>query len=165
MAFLRVSKRRVQKSTSTNIREKGIVYILKMWLGNKDALELVYKIGITTRRIEDRMMELSVDHFRVYRYMPMMYPKKFTKTSCYFQMETELHQMYAAHRYYPDQKIDGGTELFTIPDEDKLLKDYETLIEKYKDAKTPRPKKVKKQSMSEDEIRAKMESYGHIEED
>ena len=155
MAFFKVAR----SKGKDHQKEKGIVYILKMWLGDMDNPELVYKIGVTTRKIDIRMLELAADHFRVYRYIPKMYAKRFTKTSCYYQMESDLHEMYKEYKYIPDKKIDGGTELFSGLDEDKLLDDYAKLIDKYKDKKTPKRKKKKLTVEEVEEMMKNSDSY------
>ena len=146
MAFLKVTNRRPKNGKGSRpVKEKGIVYIIKMWVGDKDDLQLVYKIGVTTRKIEVRLLELAASHFTVFRYMPMMDVRKFTKTSCYFGMEAELHELYKEYRYYSKTEWDGHTELFAGIDEAELIERYEELISKYSDKKTPRAKKVREE--------------------
>lgn len=141
MAMVKISRDGVKKSL--HIKEKGIVYILKMMLGDREDPTVVYKIGVTTRKIEERVLELVVSHFKIHRWFPQVVPRKFTRTTCYYEIEKELHDLYEGYRYNASEKIDGYTELFVGIDEEELISKYNEIMDKYKDKKTPRPRSGK----------------------
>jgi len=116
MAFLTVKKK------------PAIVYILKLYVGPKDDVQLTYKIGITTRPIEERVVEITTDWYKKYRYFPRVETKRFKKTTEYFQVETYIHRKYKEYQWIPDKKCDGSTELFRGIDEDELLEVYEEIM-------------------------------------
>lgn len=108
--------------------EKGIVYVLRFVL---DCDTVVYKIGITTRTINERLLEIVGDFFNKYRYIPNVKARKFTSTVNYAEMEKRLHKEYADCSHYFDKKFNGSTEFFKIADEDILLHSYSSMIEEY----------------------------------
>ena len=146
--FLRVNnKGEVKQRRSTKKTKKGaprskegILYILKMYLGDKNEMECVYKIGITarkTRPLETRMAEIATDHYQKFRYMPYIEPRKFKKTPYYFELEAHMHQKFKDCQYVPEKKFDGSTELFIINDEAELISYYNTVMENPLDYITP----------------------------
>lgn len=154
MAFLSVDpsgkinqRRKSTKRGKAPRQKKGIVYILKMFLGDKENQQCVYKIGITARRVrplETRISEICTDHFMKYRYFPYVDPRKFKQTEYYFEVESYFHRLFKEQRYYSETKFDGSTELFTITDEKALLDHYELVMANPLEYITPNiPKEVK----------------------
>lgn len=110
------------KKTTNTIKSEhdGIVYILILEIGDKT----VYKIGVTQRKIEDRVIEILTSFWKSYRYFPKCYPKRFKSTSNIFGKEAALHHHFANCKYEPEYKTDGFSELFYIDDLEYLLDIY-----------------------------------------
>lgn len=104
---------------------KGILYILIIRL--EDNTEVV-KIGVTKRKIEDRIQEILLSFYTAYRYFPYCYPKRFKTTTDVFGKESILHKEFALSSYTFDKKFGGYTEFFKDLDMDLVLKRYEEII-------------------------------------
>lgn len=100
---------------------RGIVYLIRMELD--DGL-VVWKIGITTRKIEDRLQEIVISFFKKYRYIPRTSVKKFSSCDNYFEVETRLHKEYKDSSYKFDKVFSGSCEFFSDLDEDRLVERY-----------------------------------------
>jgi len=105
--------------------DKGIVYLLFIWHDD----EMLVKIGVTKRKIEDRIVEILVSYYKQYRIFPKLYPKRFKKTNKVFMKEAKLHRFYGSCRYEPEKPFSGSTELFKIDDIDLLLRVYADCID------------------------------------
>ena len=104
-------------------KEAGILYILLVELEGKSLV----KIGVTTRTIEDRVIEILLDIFKKYREFPYCRPKRFRNTSDIYKKEKTLHQLFNANRYITAKKFSGHTEFFDIPLEVAVAA-YENLL-------------------------------------
>ncbi len=113
---LTVSKKNVSEDT-------GIVYLLEIVIEDKTLV----KIGITTRKIEDRVVEILTSCFHAYRRFPSCYPKKYTKTENIFSKEAMLHKYFEDRRYTFQKKFQGHTEFFDIP-LDEAVDAYERVL-------------------------------------
>jgi hypothetical protein len=110
-----------KKSTEKVLSEyDGIVYILVLEIDGKT----VYKIGITQRKIEERVVEILTSFWKSYRYFPKCYPKRFKKTTDIFSKEAQLHYHFANVRHEPEYVTDGCSEFFEIDDLEYLLDVY-----------------------------------------
>jgi len=106
--------------TRTN---SGILYVV---LFEMDGKSLV-KIGVTNRRIEDRVSEILVDIFKKYREFPYCRPKRFRTTDNIYKKEKLLHKYFKEYEYRPKKKFSGSTEFFDVPLDD-VVKVYEDLL-------------------------------------
>lgn len=102
--------------------EQGTVYIIKMVL---DCGTTVYKIGITTRAVEDRLAELVIDMFKKIRYIPRTSLKRFSKSSNYRHVELELLEMFKEHKYEWYRTFGGCNEFICGVEEELLLEEYD----------------------------------------
>lgn len=102
----------------------GILYVVCFTLEGKDLV----KIGITTRKIEDRVSEILVSIFKKYREFPYCRPKRFKTTTEIFEKEALLHEHFKDYKYIPSKKFSGSTEFFDIP-LDLVVEAYENLLE------------------------------------
>lgn len=109
------------KRSAEYVLEYGIVYILQMWLDE----EMVVKIGVTGRRIEERVVEILVSYYHQYRVFPKLYPKRFRKTDRPMEKEQALHRYFADKKYRFGKKFSGSSEYFAGIDENELLRVYE----------------------------------------
>ena len=105
--------------------EKGIVYILLIELEGKPLV----KIGVTRRKIEDRVSEILVSIFKKYREFPYCRPKRFKTAEDIFGKEKILHNMFKDRRHVTTKKFSGSTEFFDIP-LDEAVDAYEELLRK-----------------------------------
>ena len=70
-----------------NVEDEGILYLIEMDVDGKR----VVKIGLTRRpTIDDRLAEIALAHFKAYRQINYMRPKRFRKTSNVLQKEQLL---------------------------------------------------------------------------
>lgn len=105
--------------------EYGIVYVLYMWVDD----EMVIKIGVTGRRIEERVVEILVSYYHQYRVFPKLYPKRFRKTNKPMEKEQALHKYFADSKHRFDKKFSGSSEYFAGIDEAELMKVYEDCMD------------------------------------
>lgn len=102
--------------------EEGIVYIIKMVL---DDGMVVYKIGVTKRKIEDRLAEIVIEIFKKLRYIPRTSLKRFQKSTAYEGIEAELLELYSIYKYEWNIVFSGHTEFICDIDEEELLAEYD----------------------------------------
>jgi len=106
-------------------QQSGIVYLLYLYL---DDGTRVVKIGITSRKIEERVVEILTSYFKTYRVFPRLYPKRFKKTTDNYRKEQALHKYFSRRAHLFSKPFDGSSEFFDIDDEDELLKVYEDCL-------------------------------------
>ncbi len=116
-------KLQVTKSKDKICDHYGILYLVYFELDGKPLV----KIGVTTRKVEDRVSEILISIFKKYREFPYCRPKRFQKTSGMFDKEATLHQFFSAYRYTPDKVFSGSTEFFDLPI-DIAVAAYEQLL-------------------------------------
>lgn len=116
-------KIRISKDAPSVEEDYGILYVVLFRLEDKDLI----KIGITTRKIEDRVSEILVSIFKKYREFPFCYPKRFQKTPNVFEMEATLHKHFKEYHYKPEKVFSGSTEFFDVP-LDLVVEAYERLL-------------------------------------
>ena len=107
---------------------RGIVYVLEVEIGDRK----VVKIGVTRRKIEDRVVEILTSFFKSYRYFPKVYPKRFKTTDDILGKEAELHKHFSDRRYECEHKFSGSTEFFDVP-LDEVVEKYEEVVNAPKD--------------------------------
>lgn len=105
--------------------DDGIVYILYMWIEDVK----VVKIGVTTRAVEERVVEILTSYWQKHRIFPKLYPKRFKKTTKILDKEAMLHKYFEDRRYVFEEKFDGSTEYFTLDNEAELLEVYNDCLE------------------------------------
>ena len=100
-------------------REIGRVYVIKIVLPDDT---VVHKIGMTkSNRATDRMMEILRSWFVKYRFMPYAELRLDMECSYPAELESHIHKVLAFNRFEPDQKVDGGTEMFTDINEVRVI--------------------------------------------
>lgn len=111
-------------TVSTKISDKdSILYLLELDVdGNR-----VKKIGITSRKIEDRCIEIIESYFKSRREFCWLRPKRFRKTDDAYKKEQWLLDYFKEYKYTIDKKFSGSTELVDI-DLDILVDVYEKII-------------------------------------
>lgn len=90
--------------------DKGIVYLLEMHMDDK----VLVKIGVTSRKVEERVVEILTSFFQKYRYFPYCRPKRFKKTEGIYKKEAMLHKYFEDKRYKTQHVFGGCTEMFDI---------------------------------------------------
>lgn len=103
----------------------GILYVLAFEMEGKTLV----KIGVTHRRIEDRVSEILVSVFKKYREFPYCRPKRFKTTRDAYKKEKALHKIFSSYAYQTAKKFDGSTEFFTA-DLDAVVEEYDKMVEK-----------------------------------
>ena len=93
--------------------------MIKMFLPDDT---IVYKIGMTnSNRSTDRMMEIIRSWFTQYRFIPHCELKLDMQTSVPKELEYHIHSILRDKQFIPNEKVDGGTEMFTDIDEFRVL--------------------------------------------
>jgi len=100
---------------------KGILYVLEIELEGKKLV----KIGITSRKIEDRVCEILTSIWRRYREYPRCYVKRYKVVEGYRAKERELLDYFAEYVYSTKYKFSGSTEVFDV--------ELALVVEKYED--------------------------------
>lgn len=90
--------------------------------------ELVQKIGITTRNVEDRCLEILGSYFKKHRLFPYLRPKRYRKVDDAYEKEQALLKMFEEYRFTPEKPFGGCTELVKV-DLEILVEEYEKMIE------------------------------------
>ena len=111
------------KKCSTNI-DDGILYIMRFDIEG----EMVYKVGLTTRRPAKRLMEILMSFYKVYRYSPRADIKRFRKVTSLRAKEAALLASLKEYKYTAKKKFSGCTEMIVGIDEDVLLDMYKQCI-------------------------------------
>lgn len=101
----------------------GIVYVLELVIDGKKLV----KIGVTSRKIEDRVVDILLDIFKKTREFPWCRPKRFTKVSDYLAKEKILLEMFAEYRYDCGIPFGGHTEVFDV-DLDLVVEAYDRVV-------------------------------------
>ena len=97
---------------------KGIVYVLQLDLEDKQLV----KIGITTRKIEERVVEILTEIWKKYGIFPRCYVARYSSVDDYLDMESYLHKYYREFQYTCEHKFVGSTEVFLLDTEQVKIK-------------------------------------------
>ena len=102
----------LQKVSNKKVVEenKGIVYILVLEIDGKT----ISKIGLTARKIEDRVCEILTSYFKSYRIFPQCYPKRFSSTNHILVKEQMLLEWFKEYKYTSERKFSGCQELVEV---------------------------------------------------
>ena len=112
-------------NTNGIVKNTGIVYVLLIYLEDK---ELV-KIGITTGKVEDRVVSILKSIWARYREFPKCIVKRYRTTEDIRAKEKELHALFNEKRYKTQFTFDGSTEFFDIT-VDEVVEAYDNRIPK-----------------------------------
>ena len=116
--------RKVAKPTET-VEDEGILYLIEMDVDGKR----VVKIGLTRRAtIDERLAEIALAHFKAYRQINYMRPKRFRKTCDVLKKEQLLLGYFAARKYNSEKHFCGCTELVDV-DIMEVVQKYEEIID------------------------------------
>ena len=107
------------------VEDEGILYLIEMDVDGKR----VVKIGLTRRStIDERLAEIALAHFKAYRQINYMRPKRFRKTSSVLQKEQLLLGYFSSRRYVSEKPFTGHTELVAV-DIMEVVQKYEEIID------------------------------------
>ena len=100
-------------------KELGRVYIIKMLLPGE---VIIHKIGmVKSSRSLDRMMELLRSWFSSYRFVPYTELRLDMEFGRPLELEAHIHRILKHKQWIPNCKVDGGTEMFTDIDEQRVI--------------------------------------------
>ena len=116
---------KLKASKPLEFKNEGLLYVLYLWHEE----QLVVKIGVTSRRIEERVVEILTSYYHRYRVFPKLYPKRFRNTENVYGKEAMLHRYFAEKKHEFDKVFSGSTEFFIGIDEDELLRVYEDVMD------------------------------------
>ena len=111
----------------TDKADKGKLYMMRFWFDGHE--KPVYKIGLTVRQPEERLMDILISYYKVYRYCPKCDIKRFREVGKLHQKETILLASLKEYNYIPEKKFSGCTEMFAGIDEYWLLSLYERVVD------------------------------------
>ena len=101
------------------------LYVLEMIVDDK----VVYKIGKASgKNCKQRMLQIVASYFDVYRVTPVVKIVKDKACTEVFTKETKCHQALVEHRFRPEKKFSGCTELFCV-DKKVVLDVYKRILE------------------------------------
>lgn len=89
---------------------KGLLYLLEIEVEGK----IVQKIGITRRKIEDRVVEILTSYFKVWRYFPYVRPKRYRTVDEVFKKEALLLEFFKDYKVNASKTFGGCTELVDV---------------------------------------------------
>lgn len=112
--------------------DKGIVYILYIDLEYEDCIYKLTKIGVTTREVEKRVVEILTSIFKKTRVFPRCYVKRFRTVSDPYGVETELLKG-TPNKSEIDLIFSGSTECYCLDEQQRetLLEFYESTVDAY----------------------------------
>jgi hypothetical protein len=113
----------VKLAVNTDIENDTILYLLVLQIDGQE----VYKIGITSRTIEERVCEILTSHFGIYRHFPYCRPKRFRKVANAYEHEQELLKHFSEYKFTPCCKFSGSTELISGVDLDVVVQAFENI--------------------------------------
>ena len=101
------------------------LYVIKFWL---DSGDIIYKIGYTSKTVEQRLLQILASFLTVHGYSPRakIVQREIVKGG--FAAEQELHRRFNCDRCKQDENISGFSEFFKL-DIDKLTVQYWDVIE------------------------------------
>lgn len=117
------SKKKWSKKSSSKKKAEGILYVLIIKLEDKELI----KVGVTTRRIEERVCEILTEIWKKYRIFPECYVKRYRTTEQVYALEADMHLQLKEYSYTTQFKFSGCTEFFLI-DIDTVTVIYDKLI-------------------------------------
>ena len=85
---------------------RSILYLLDMELDGKK----VRKIGITSKRIEERLTGIATSVFSKYRYFPYIYPKRYRKVDSALVKEQLILEYMKEYKWVSEKEFGGHTE-------------------------------------------------------
>jgi hypothetical protein len=97
----------------------GVLYVLLMDLEEKQLV----KVGVTGRKVEERVCEILTSVWIRYRFFPKVYVKKYTVVSDPYEKEAKMHKELEEYRYKTQHKFSGCTEMFDV-DLDLVMEVY-----------------------------------------
>ena len=115
------NRRYTRKQVPNN---SGTVYILEIMLEEFT----VYKIGVTTRSVVKRTLQVIEGIYKAYGYFPEVRVVREDKTKNHFKVETKMHNLFVDNKYQPEFGFTGSTELFMGVTLDEVLEEYRKLI-------------------------------------
>ena len=100
----------INKQSLVKDSSKGILYLLELHLEDK----VLVKVGITHRKIEDRVLEILLAIHTKYRYYPHCKQLRFKTVEDPLAKEQLLHKYLDEYSYTTEHKWGGSTELFLV---------------------------------------------------
>ena len=102
---------------------RSILYLLDMELEDK----MVRKIGITSKKIEDRLQGIAMSVFSKHRYMPYIRPKRYRKVDNALVKEQKILEYMKEYKWASEKEFGGHTEMLDV-DLDVLVDVYEKVV-------------------------------------
>ena len=86
----------------------GTVYVLRIRIGDV----WVWKVGVTTKTVPRRVLQIVEGFQKVYGYFPEVRIEHEEKTRNHFKCETAIHGLLCDNRYVSEYTFTGSSELF-----------------------------------------------------
>jgi len=113
------SKRSKKRGRKSGRRTLGTVYLMKVEIEGV----IVYKIGLSARKLINRMVEQTIALHGVIGYLPRVEVIAEIKTKYYYEVERYMLDRFKESRCKFNYTFNGSTE-YVDADEDELLKVY-----------------------------------------
>ena len=102
---------------------RSILYLQDMELEDK----MVRKIGITSKKIEDRLQGIAMSVFSKHRYVPYIRPKRYRKVDNALVKEQKILEYMKEYKWVSEKEFGGHTEMLDV-DLDVLVDVYEKVV-------------------------------------
>ena len=110
------------------INKTGVVYVMAFEIDEVGGI--CYKIGLTRREeVVDRLGEICLSFFNVFRYIPRCHLVKFSKCDNPLKVEMDLHKFFSSNKVRFVKKFNGSTEFFSSLDIEELKRVYKDAID------------------------------------
>lgn len=103
---------------------KSKLYIMRFCIDGS----IIHKVGVTTRKPEERLVEILLSFYKAHRYIPKCDIKRFKEVDDVFGKESMLHSTLKEYKYSAEKKFSGCTEMFINIDEFTLLELYDRCV-------------------------------------
>ena len=102
---------------------RSTLYLLHMEIEGKR----ICKIGITSKKIEDRLQGIVMSFFSKYRYCPFLYPKRYKKVDSALVKEQKILEYMKEYKWQSEKQWGGWTETLDV-ELDVLVGVYEKVV-------------------------------------
>ena len=103
----------------------GILYVLEIELEDKKLV----KIGITNRKVEERVCQILTELWKKYRVFPRCYVARYKSVEDNRKYEAILHEYFCQYKYTTEHKWGGYDEVFHL-DVEVVKEAYDRLLDK-----------------------------------
>ena len=102
---------------------RDTLYLLEMEVEG----ERMLKIGITSKKFEERLQSIAMSIYNKHRYVPWIRPKRFRKVDSALVKEQKLLEYFKEYKFETEKQWGGYTETIQL-DMDIVVEAYEKVV-------------------------------------